>query len=207
MRLDKYLKVARLIKRRTVANEACDNGPCHRQRQARPGLLRREGGGPDLPAVRPADRDRGGPGRPGDGAPGGCRRPLPGDRPVTGIFPAARPYSWDRGGTGNERLQHFRAPGGPSPGADRAGAPDDLRGGGRGAVRRDRHRHVHRRGDAGDHRGGPAYRQAVPGRRGAPCGRAHRHRPPTRTSARPAGAFSADFSGERPWLWTQLPPC
>ena len=26
MRLDKYLKVARLIKRRTVANEACDNG-------------------------------------------------------------------------------------------------------------------------------------------------------------------------------------
>ena len=26
MRLDKYLKVTRLIKRRTVANEACDNG-------------------------------------------------------------------------------------------------------------------------------------------------------------------------------------
>ena len=26
MRLEKYLKVARLIKRRTVANEACDNG-------------------------------------------------------------------------------------------------------------------------------------------------------------------------------------
>ena len=26
MRLDKYLKVARLIKRRTVANEACDAG-------------------------------------------------------------------------------------------------------------------------------------------------------------------------------------
>ena len=26
MRLDKYLKVARLIKRQTVANEACDNG-------------------------------------------------------------------------------------------------------------------------------------------------------------------------------------
>ena len=25
MRLDKYLKVSRLIKRRTVANEACDN--------------------------------------------------------------------------------------------------------------------------------------------------------------------------------------
>ena len=26
MRLDKYLKVSQLIKRRTVANEACDNG-------------------------------------------------------------------------------------------------------------------------------------------------------------------------------------
>ena len=26
MRLDKYLKVSRLIKRRTVANEACDTG-------------------------------------------------------------------------------------------------------------------------------------------------------------------------------------
>ena len=26
MRLDKYLKVSRLIKRRTVANEDCDNG-------------------------------------------------------------------------------------------------------------------------------------------------------------------------------------
>ena len=26
MRLDTYLKVSRLIKRRTVANEACDNG-------------------------------------------------------------------------------------------------------------------------------------------------------------------------------------
>ena len=26
MRLDKYLKVSRLIKHRTIANEACDNG-------------------------------------------------------------------------------------------------------------------------------------------------------------------------------------
>ena len=26
MRLDKWLKVSRIIKRRTVANEACDNG-------------------------------------------------------------------------------------------------------------------------------------------------------------------------------------
>lgn len=26
MRLDKYLKTSRLIKRRTIANEACDNG-------------------------------------------------------------------------------------------------------------------------------------------------------------------------------------
>ena len=26
MRLDKYLKITRLIKRRTIANEACDSG-------------------------------------------------------------------------------------------------------------------------------------------------------------------------------------
>lgn len=26
MRLDKYLKISRIIKRRTIANEACDNG-------------------------------------------------------------------------------------------------------------------------------------------------------------------------------------
>lgn len=26
MRIDKYLKVARIIKRRTIANEACDSG-------------------------------------------------------------------------------------------------------------------------------------------------------------------------------------
>lgn len=26
MRIDKYIKVSRLIKRRTIANEACDNG-------------------------------------------------------------------------------------------------------------------------------------------------------------------------------------
>ena len=26
MRLDKYLKLSRIIKRRTIANEACDNG-------------------------------------------------------------------------------------------------------------------------------------------------------------------------------------
>ena len=29
MRLDKYLKVSRIIKRRTVANEACDKGRIH----------------------------------------------------------------------------------------------------------------------------------------------------------------------------------
>ena len=28
MRLDKFLKVSRIIKRRTVANEACDAGRC-----------------------------------------------------------------------------------------------------------------------------------------------------------------------------------
>lgn len=33
MRIDKYLKVARLIKRRSVANEACDQGRISRKRQ------------------------------------------------------------------------------------------------------------------------------------------------------------------------------
>ena len=32
MRLDKYLKVTRLIKRRTVANEACDAGRVNRRK-------------------------------------------------------------------------------------------------------------------------------------------------------------------------------
>ena len=44
MRLDKYLKVSRLIKRRTEANEACDNGlisvngkPARASYEVRPG--------------------------------------------------------------------------------------------------------------------------------------------------------------------------
>lgn len=44
MRLDKYLKVSRLIKRRTVANEACDAGrvlvndkPAKASAQVKPG--------------------------------------------------------------------------------------------------------------------------------------------------------------------------
>jgi ribosomal 50S subunit-recycling heat shock protein len=44
MRLDKYLKVSRLIKRRTVANEACDTGrvsingkPAKASAQVKPG--------------------------------------------------------------------------------------------------------------------------------------------------------------------------
>ena len=44
MRLDKYLKVSRLIKRRTVANEACDGGrvtvngaPAKASREVKPG--------------------------------------------------------------------------------------------------------------------------------------------------------------------------
>ena len=44
MRLDKYLKVSRIIKRRTVANEACDGGrvtvngaPAKASREVKPG--------------------------------------------------------------------------------------------------------------------------------------------------------------------------
>lgn len=39
MRLDKYLKVSRLIKRRTVANEACDARKDPGKRQGRKSLL------------------------------------------------------------------------------------------------------------------------------------------------------------------------
>lgn len=44
MRLDKYLKVSRLIKRRTVANDACDAGRVTVNGQTRACLLRSEGG-------------------------------------------------------------------------------------------------------------------------------------------------------------------
>ena len=37
MRLDKYLKVSRLIKRRTVANEACDDKPAKASVQVKAG--------------------------------------------------------------------------------------------------------------------------------------------------------------------------
>jgi ribosomal 50S subunit-recycling heat shock protein len=46
MRLDKYLKISRLIKRRTVANEACDNGrvtlngkPARASAEVKPGYI------------------------------------------------------------------------------------------------------------------------------------------------------------------------
>ena len=41
MRLDKFLKVSRIIKRRTVANEACDNA--HVKVNGRESVLRRQG--------------------------------------------------------------------------------------------------------------------------------------------------------------------
>lgn len=44
MRLDKYLKVSRLIKRRTVANEACDAGRvCVNGKQAKASVNVKEG--------------------------------------------------------------------------------------------------------------------------------------------------------------------
>ena len=59
MRLDKYLKISRLIKRRTVANEACDNGRTSsviflrrnlqfRRRRGKPEVF------PGIPASEPA---------------------------------------------------------------------------------------------------------------------------------------------------------
>ena len=69
MRLDKYLKVSRLIKRRTVANEACDNGLVTvNGKPARASYDVKVG---DQISLRfgPAHRNGGGAGRPGDGAP------------------------------------------------------------------------------------------------------------------------------------------
>ena len=44
MRLDKYLKVSRIIKRRTVANEACDGGRVSvNGKVAKPGTEVKEG--------------------------------------------------------------------------------------------------------------------------------------------------------------------
>ena len=44
MRLDKFLKVSRIIKRRTVANEACDSGRSQiNGRQAKAGAQVKEG--------------------------------------------------------------------------------------------------------------------------------------------------------------------
>lgn len=45
MRLDKYLKVSRLIKRRTVANEACDNSHVTVNGKPAKSVIRREGRG------------------------------------------------------------------------------------------------------------------------------------------------------------------
>ena len=76
MRLDKYLKVSRLIKRRTVANEACDNERVSLRRQARR---------PDQHPLRPEDAGRGGAVRAGQRRQGGRRRDVPrdsGGRPV-----------------------------------------------------------------------------------------------------------------------------
>ena len=43
MRLDKYLKISRLIKRRTVANEACDNGRVTLNGRVAPSATGRQG--------------------------------------------------------------------------------------------------------------------------------------------------------------------
>ena len=60
MRLDKYLKVSRLIKRRTVANEACDAGrvsangrPVKASYEVKPGD---EGARPERAGDRPQGR-------------------------------------------------------------------------------------------------------------------------------------------------------
>ena len=79
MRLDKYLKVSRLIKRRTVANEACDNGLVTvNDKPARASYEVKEG---DQITLRFGVRTghRGGAVRSGDRAAERCRRPVPAD--------------------------------------------------------------------------------------------------------------------------------
>ena len=79
MRLDKYLKVTRLIKRRTVANEACDNGLVTvNGKPARASYDVKVG---DHTALRHPHHHGGGALRSGDGAPGGGRRSVPGGGP------------------------------------------------------------------------------------------------------------------------------
>ena len=54
MRLDKYLKVSRIIKRRTVANEACDGGRVSLNgKVAKPGAEVKEG---DILTIRFGER-------------------------------------------------------------------------------------------------------------------------------------------------------
>lgn len=54
MRLDKFLKVSRIIKRRSVANEACDGGRVTvNERVAKPGLVVKAG---DKITIRFGDR-------------------------------------------------------------------------------------------------------------------------------------------------------
>ena len=52
MRLDKFLKVSRLIKRRTVANEACDAGESSGEWKACKGIRKSESGRCDRDSVR-----------------------------------------------------------------------------------------------------------------------------------------------------------
>lgn len=55
MRLDKYLKVSRIIKRRTVANEACGLGRVTvNGKEAKPGAQVKEG---DILAIRLGQRE------------------------------------------------------------------------------------------------------------------------------------------------------
>lgn len=82
MRLDKYLKVSRLIKRRTVANEACDNGlvtvngkPARASYDVKVGDQISLRFGQRIVTVEVLDVQE-------TGAPGGRRHAVPGDRPV-----------------------------------------------------------------------------------------------------------------------------
>ena len=179
MRLDKYLKVSRLIKRRTVANEACDNGlvtvngkPARASYEVKEGdrISLRFGARTltvEVLSVQETVRQ--------SEAAALYRQYLTGCRPAL-LSPAPSAYTCATGRdgsmtnefsipaashrlelTGREHLQRFRR-------------------GGCGALRRKRRHYDHLRRNPHRHRRESSYRQAVSGGRGTVCGRPHRLR-------------------------------
>ena len=159
MRLDKYLKVSRLIKRRTVANEACDNGLVTvNGKPARASYeVRREIRSPFASAYGPSPWRCCPFRRP-------CGRAMP--PPCTGrsnkfFYLPPCPHTLRAGR--DLMTNDFNMPRHPPPaGADGPGASHRFRRGGCGALRRERCHYDHLRRDPDRHRGGPGTSASCP---------------------------------------------